>query len=107
VKRKAVYTFHLPELRQSIQWSTATVIGSSAPMPAILNTVSAVVAMDKKTFQNEALFLMTLHLIQSMRDGKTYHGERISHGRAPDASKNISLFPALYTLDNCIKQSDI
>jgi hypothetical protein len=39
-------------------------------MPVILNTVSAVVVMDKKTFQNEALFLMTLHLIQSMRDEK-------------------------------------
>jgi hypothetical protein len=39
-------------------------------MPVILNTVSVVVAMDKKTFQNEALFLITLHLIQSMRDEK-------------------------------------
>jgi hypothetical protein len=26
--------------------------------------------MDKKTFQNEALFLMTLHLMQLMRDEK-------------------------------------
>jgi hypothetical protein len=39
-------------------------------MPAILSIVSAVVAMDKKTFQNEALFLITLHLMQSMRDEK-------------------------------------
>ena len=39
-------------------------------MPVILNTVSVVVAMDKKTFQNEALFLMTLHLMQLMRDEK-------------------------------------
>jgi hypothetical protein len=39
-------------------------------MPVILSTVSAVVTMDKKTFQNEALFLITLHLMQSMRDEK-------------------------------------
>ena len=47
-----------------------TADGSSAVMRVILNTVSAVVAMDKKTFQNEALFLITLHLIQLMRDEK-------------------------------------
>jgi len=47
-----------------------TADGSSAAMPVILNTVSAVVAMDKKTFQNEAMFLITLHLMQSMRDEK-------------------------------------
>ena len=47
-----------------------TADGSSAVMRVILNTVSAVAVMDKKTFQNEALFLITLHLIQSMRDEK-------------------------------------
>ena len=36
-------------------------------MPVILNTVSVVGAMDKKTVQYEALFLMTLHLMQLMR----------------------------------------
>jgi hypothetical protein len=44
--------------------------GSSAAMPVILSTVSAVVAMDKTTFQNEALFLITLYLMQSMCDEK-------------------------------------
>jgi hypothetical protein len=39
-------------------------------MPVILSTVSAVAVMDKKTFQNEALFLITLHLMQLMRDEK-------------------------------------
>lgn len=39
-------------------------------MPVILRTVSAVVVMDKKTFQNEMLFLITLHLMQLMRDEK-------------------------------------
>lgn len=39
-------------------------------MPVILSTVSVVVVMDKKTFKNETLFLMTLHLMQLMRDEK-------------------------------------
>lgn len=39
-------------------------------MPVILSTVSAETVMDKKTFQNEALFLMTLHLMQLIRDEK-------------------------------------
>jgi hypothetical protein len=47
-----------------------TADGSSAAMPVILNTVLAVVAMDKKIFKNEALFLITLHLLQLMRDEK-------------------------------------
>jgi hypothetical protein len=47
-----------------------TADGSSAVMRVILNTVSAETVMDKKTFQNEALFLMTLHLMQLMRDEK-------------------------------------
>ena len=43
-----------------------TVVGSSAPMPAILLTGLEGCAMDKKTFQNEAVFQVTLHMARKM-----------------------------------------
>ena len=43
-----------------------TVSGSFVPMPATLPTGLEVYAMDKKTFQNEATFQITLHLARKM-----------------------------------------
>lgn len=43
-----------------------TVIESSVPIAAILHIALVVKTMDKKTFENEALFQMTLHLARKM-----------------------------------------
>jgi hypothetical protein len=48
----------------------ATLIGSSAPMPAILLTGLGVYAMDKRSFQNETTFQVTMHLARTMLAAK-------------------------------------
>jgi hypothetical protein len=74
-----------------------TADGSSAVMRVILNTVSAVVAMDKKTFQNEALFLITLHLIQLMRDEKLITESEYHTAERQMLEKYQPLSGSLYT----------
>lgn len=44
----------------------ATAIGSSAPMPVIFPIGSGVSAMDKKSFQNETVFQIVMHLARAM-----------------------------------------
>jgi hypothetical protein len=44
----------------------ATVIGSSVPMPAILLIGLEVSAMDKRSFQNETTFQVTMHMAREM-----------------------------------------
>jgi hypothetical protein len=48
----------------------ATVIGSSVPMPAILLIGLEVSAMDKRSFQNETTFQVTMHLARTMLAAK-------------------------------------
>lgn len=66
-------------------------------MPVILNTVSALVIMDKKTFQNEALFLMTLHLMQLMRDEKLITESEYHAAERQMLEKYHPFFGSLYT----------
>lgn len=66
-------------------------------MRVILNTVSVVVAMDKKTFQNEALFLMTLHLMQLMRDEKLITESEYHTAERQMLEKYQPLSGSLYT----------
>ena len=69
VKRKAVYTFTCPACGKNSS-SMATAIGSSAPMPAILLIGLEVYAMDKRSFQNETTFQVTMHLARKMMAAK-------------------------------------
>ena len=55
--------------------STATAIGSSAPMPATLHTGSEVFAMDKRSFQNETAFQVVMHLARRMLAEKLITGK--------------------------------
>lgn len=48
----------------------ATAIENSVPMPAILLTDSEVSAMDKRSFQNETTFQVTMHLARTMLAAK-------------------------------------
>lgn len=48
----------------------ATAIGSSAPTHAILHTGLKVYAMDKRSFQNETTFQVTMHLARKMMAAK-------------------------------------
>ena len=48
----------------------ATAIENSAPMPAILLTGSEVSTMDKRSFQNETTFQVTMHLARKMLAAK-------------------------------------
>ena len=48
----------------------ATAIGSSAPMPAILLIGLEVYDMDKRSFQNETTFQVTMHLARKMMAAK-------------------------------------
>lgn len=48
----------------------ATAIGSSAPTPAILLIGLKVFAMDKRSFQNETAFQVTMHLARKMMAAK-------------------------------------
>lgn len=60
-------TILLPALPvEKSSWSTGIATESSAPMTAILLTGLEVFAMDKKTFQQEVAFQVTLHLARKM-----------------------------------------
>ncbi|WP_307973690.1 SHOCT domain-containing protein [uncultured Megasphaera sp.] len=48
----------------------ATGIESSAPMPAILRIGLGMYAMDKRSFQNETTFQVTMHLVRKMMAAK-------------------------------------
>jgi hypothetical protein len=50
--------------------STATAIGSSAPTPVILRIGLGMYAMDKRSFQNETTFQVTMHLARKMMAAK-------------------------------------
>lgn len=72
-------------------------------MPAILHTGSEVSAMDKRSFQNETAFQVVMHLARRMLAEKLITGKEYRDF----VQEMIRRFPGTYTLDNCIKQSDI
>ena len=53
----------------------ATAIENSAPMPAILLIGLEVSAMDKRSFQNETTFQVTMHLARKMLAAKLITGK--------------------------------
>ena len=71
--RQSILLLARPAGRNS--WSTATAIGSSAPMPAILHIGSEVSAMDKRSFQNETAFQMAMYLARRMLAEKLITGK--------------------------------
>jgi hypothetical protein len=63
--------------------------------------------MDKRSFQNETAFQVVMHLARRMLAEKLITGKEYRDFVQEMIYVAISLFPGTYTLDNCIKQSDI
>lgn len=59
--------------------------------------------MDKRSFQNETAFQVVMHLARRMLAEKLITGKEYRDF----VQEMIRRFPGTYTLDNCIKQSDI
>lgn len=62
--------------------------------------------MDKRSFQNETAFQVVMHLARRMLAEKLITGKEY-RDFVQEMICRYQPFPGTYTLDNCIKQSDI
>ena len=96
VKRNAVYTFTCPACGKKLS-SMATGIESSAPMPAILRIGLGMYAMDKRSFQNETTFQVTMHLVRKMLNDKLITKKEYQSFKKEMLHKYQPFFGGLYT----------
>lgn len=75
----------------------ATGIESSAPMPAILRIGLGMYAMDKRSFQNETTFQVTMHLVRKMLNDKLITKKEYQSFKKEMLHKYQPFFGGLYT----------